>query len=73
MGKRSFNDLPREEQRQDLIRRLRRLRRECEQQQIDLESFNDMQRARGGETIPRSSIAAATLAWVDQKLAELEK
>lgn len=66
-----FEKLPRAKQRLNLLRRLNRVRREMEQQLIDLEYYNELQRSRGGETIPIDPQRHRDLAHVDQQIRQI--
>ena len=68
---RSFEELSRSEQRQNLLRRLNRVRREMEQALSDQDFFNELQRARGGETVHVCDEYPWRLAELDQAIMEV--
>lgn len=66
-----FQSLPRDKQRLNLLRRFNSVRREIEQYLTDLEYWNDLQRSRGGETIPEDPAMVRSLAEIDQQIKQI--
>ena len=71
MPKRNFKDLPRPQQRLNLLHRLNRARGEIKQYLRDLQFFNDLQRSRRAQTIPEDEEMIRLLAHVDQEIREV--
>jgi hypothetical protein len=68
-----FQSLPREKQRLNLLRRLNAVRREIEQQMIDMQYWNDLQRSRGRATIPEDPKMVRSLAEIDQQIKQVRE
>ena len=69
--RKNFEQLSRAEQRTNLLGRLHRVRCEMEQYLRDLDYWNSLQRARGGETLPRDDEVIRQLADIDQQIQQI--
>ena len=63
-----FKSLSRDKQRANVLRRFNDVRLEIEQAMVDLQYWNDLQRSRGGKTIPEDPEMVRALAEIDQQI-----